>query len=149
MQLYQEAGADVLYAPGLTSREDIRAVVKSVDRPVNVLVGLRGMNLTVEELSELGVRRVSVGSGFYRAALGAFLRAAKEMKERGTFTFAEQAASSQEISALLKGRRADAGPKRRWVWKIARRKSIIQLHWRNPTTYHFADGPPSGRMEKI
>jgi 2-methylisocitrate lyase-like PEP mutase family enzyme len=103
LQLYQQAGADVLYAPGLTSREDIRAVVKSVDRPVNVLVGLRGMNLTVEELSELGVRRVSVGSGLYRAALGAFLRAAREMRERGTFTFAEQAAGSQEISELLKG----------------------------------------------
>ncbi|MGB2632922.1 MAG: isocitrate lyase/phosphoenolpyruvate mutase family protein [Candidatus Acidiferrum sp.] len=103
LQLYQEAGADVLYAPGLTSREDIRAVVKSVNRPVNVLVGLRGMSLTIEELSELGVRRVSVGSGLYRAALGAFLRAAREMKERGTFTFAEQAASSQEIGGLLKG----------------------------------------------
>jgi 2-methylisocitrate lyase-like PEP mutase family enzyme len=103
LQLYQQAGADVLYAPGLTSREDIRAVVKSVDRPVNVLVGLHGMNLTVEELSELGVRRVSVGSGLYRAALGAFLRAAREMRERGTFTFAEQAAGSQEISELLKG----------------------------------------------
>jgi 2-methylisocitrate lyase-like PEP mutase family enzyme len=103
LQLYQEAGADVLYAPGITSKEDIRAVVKAVDRPVNVLMGLPGTNLTVEELSELGVRRVSVGSGLYRSALGAFLRAALEMKERGTFTFAEQAASSQEISRLLKG----------------------------------------------
>lgn len=102
LQLYQEAGADVLYAPGLTKSEDIRTVVKSVDRPVNVLVGLGGMNLTVEELSELGVRRVSVGSGLYRAAIGAFLRTAREMKERGAFTFAEQAASSKEISALLK-----------------------------------------------
>jgi 2-methylisocitrate lyase-like PEP mutase family enzyme len=103
LQLYQEAGADVLYAPGLTNREDIRAAVTSLDRPLNVLVGLRGMNLAVEELSELGVRRVSVGSGLYRAALGAFLQAAREMKEHGTFSYAELAASSQEISALLKG----------------------------------------------
>jgi 2-methylisocitrate lyase-like PEP mutase family enzyme len=101
LQAYQEAGADVLYAPGLTSREDIAAVVSSVDRPVNVVMGLRGSSLSLAELAAIGVKRVSVGSALSRAALGAFLRAAREMREHGTFTFAAEAVSSREISALF------------------------------------------------
>jgi 2-methylisocitrate lyase-like PEP mutase family enzyme len=102
LQLYQQAGADVLYAPGLASKEDIAAVLKSVDRPLNVLMGLQGVTLTVETLSAMGVRRISVGSALCRAALGAFLRAAREIKERGTFTFAEDAVKFKEISELLR-----------------------------------------------
>jgi len=101
LQAYQEAGADVLYAPGLTSKDDIAAVVKSVDRPVNVVMGLAGVQLTLAELSALGVRRVSVGSALSRAALGAFLRAAREMREQGTFRFAEEAVSYREINAMF------------------------------------------------
>ncbi len=101
LQAYQEAGADVLYAPGLTSREDIAAVVSSVDRPVNVVMGLQGVQLSLAELSDLGVRRVSVGSALARTALGAFLRGAREMREQGTFDFAKAAASSREITAML------------------------------------------------
>jgi 2-methylisocitrate lyase-like PEP mutase family enzyme len=101
LQAYQEAGADVLYAPGLTSKEDIAAVVSSVERPVNVVMGLRGVQLDLATLSEMGVKRVSVGSALCRTALGAFLRAAREMRERGTFGFAKEAASMQEISAML------------------------------------------------
>ena len=100
LQAYQEAGADVLYAPGLATREDIAAVVSSVDRPVNVLMGLPGVDLTLAELSALGVKRVSVGSGLARAALGGFLRAAREMRESGTFTWAAGAVSSlSELTA--------------------------------------------------
>jgi 2-methylisocitrate lyase-like PEP mutase family enzyme len=102
LQAYQTAGADVLYAPGLTSKEDIAAVVRSVDRPVNVVMGLQGVQLSLAELSALGVRRVSVGSALSRAALGAFLRAAREMREHGTFTFADEAVSYREINAILK-----------------------------------------------
>lgn len=101
LQAYQEAGADVLYAPGLRTKDEIAEVVRSVDRPVNVLMGLPGIALSQSELSELGVKRISVGSGLARAALGAFVRAAKEMKEHGTFGFADQAAKSGEISAML------------------------------------------------
>jgi len=101
LQLYQEAGADVLYAPGVVKSEEIAALVKAVDRPVNVLMGLPGEQLSLQELSNLGVRRVSIGSGLARAAFGAFLRAAREMQERGTFTFADHAASSREITQLL------------------------------------------------
>jgi 2-methylisocitrate lyase-like PEP mutase family enzyme len=105
LQAYQEAGADVLYAPGLASRDDIAAVVRSVDRPVNVLMGLQGVHLSLSELSALGVKRISVGSALCRTALGAFLRAAREMRERGTFTFAGEAANSREISAIFRDQR--------------------------------------------
>jgi len=101
LQAYQEAGADVLYAPGLTTKDDIAAVVRSVDRPVNVIMGLQGVRVSIAELSAIGVRRVSVGSALARAALGAFLRAAREMREHGTFIFAEEAVSYREINALL------------------------------------------------
>ena len=101
LQAYQEAGADVLYAPGLTSKDEIAELVSSVDRPVNVVMGLRGVQLGLAELSAIGVKRISVGSALARTALGAFLRAAREMRERGTFDFAKQAAGSQEISAML------------------------------------------------
>lgn len=101
LQAYQEAGADVLYAPALTTKSDIAAVVSSVDRPVNVLMGMKGVNLSAEELSDVGVRRISVGSALSRAALGAFLRAAKEMRVHGTFTFGEDAVPSREISDLF------------------------------------------------
>jgi 2-methylisocitrate lyase-like PEP mutase family enzyme len=101
LQAYQEAGADVLYAPGLTSKTDIASVVNSVDRPVNVIMGLQGVQLTLAELSAIGVKRISVGSALSRAALGAFLRAAKEMREHGTFTFAADAVSYRDISAMF------------------------------------------------
>jgi 2-methylisocitrate lyase-like PEP mutase family enzyme len=101
LQAYQEAGADVLYAPGLTSRQEIKSVVSSLDRPVNVLMGLRGIQLSLAELSAIGVKRISVGSALCRAALGALLRAAHEMLEKGTFDFASQAASSDDISSIF------------------------------------------------
>ena len=101
LQAYQEAGADVLYAPGLKTREEIAAVVSSVDRPVNVLMGLPGIPLDLATLSELGVKRVSVGSALARAALGAFLRASREMLSSGTFHFAGEAVGSAELNKLL------------------------------------------------
>lgn len=101
LQAYQEAGADVLYAPGLATRDDIATVVRAVDRPVNVLMPVRGLGLDVEALSALGVRRISVGSALARAALGAFLHAAREMRERGTFTFGDQAPPYADITAMF------------------------------------------------
>ena len=85
LQAYQEAGADVLYAPGLTELADISAVVSAVDRPVNVL-GLPGVP-TVSELASVGVARVSVGGAFAYAAIAAVLDAAKELREHGTYDF--------------------------------------------------------------
>jgi 2-methylisocitrate lyase-like PEP mutase family enzyme len=91
LQAYQEAGADVLYAPGLTSAEDIRHVVESVDRPVNVLA--RPGAPSTAELAALGVARVSVGGAFAFAALGALCEAATELRERGTYGFLERSAT--------------------------------------------------------
>ena len=102
LQAFQEAGANVLYAPGLANKDDIAAVVKSVDRPVNVLAGQQGLELNVAGLSAIGVKRISVGSLLSRVAYGALLRAAEEMRERGTFAFAEEAVSFSDISAIFK-----------------------------------------------
>ena len=101
LRAYQEAGADVLYAPGLTSRDDIAAVVRGVDRPVNVLAGFPGLRLSLAELSEIGVKRVSVGGALARTALGAFLRAAREMREHGRFDFVDGAVATRELNALF------------------------------------------------
>src|SRR6188472_570401 len=89
LQAYQEAGADVLYAPGLSRLEDIRQVVDSVDRPVNVL-GRPGAP-SVSELAAIGVRRVSVGGAFAYAALGAVVEAARELLDEGTYGYFERA----------------------------------------------------------
>ncbi len=101
LQAYQAAGADVLYAPGLTNKDDIATLVQAVDRPVNVIMGLHGVQLSLATLAEIGVKRVSVGSALSRAALGAFLRAAREMRDYGTFTFADEAVSYRAISAMF------------------------------------------------
>jgi 2-methylisocitrate lyase-like PEP mutase family enzyme len=101
LQAYQEAGADVLYAPGLPSADAISSLVRSVDRPVNVVMGLKGPLLTLASLSALGVKRVSVGSALSRCALGALFRAVHEMRESGTFTWSTQAAKFADITALL------------------------------------------------
>ena len=101
LQMYQEAGADVLYAPGLANKDDIATLISSVDRPVNVLMGLKGVKLTVADVSAIGAKRISVGSGLARCALGAFLRAASEMREHGTFTFAEDAADFGTLNSIF------------------------------------------------
>jgi 2-methylisocitrate lyase-like PEP mutase family enzyme len=88
LQAYQEAGADVLFAPGLQDLEQVRRVVASVDRPVNVLPGLGGP--TVAELGEAGVRRISVGGAFAFAALAGVVDAARELREQGTYGFRER-----------------------------------------------------------
>jgi 2-methylisocitrate lyase-like PEP mutase family enzyme len=95
LQAFQEAGAHVLYAPGLTTAEQIRAVVAEVDRPVNVLA-LAGVP-TVAELAELGVARISVGGAFAAVAWGALVAAATELKEQGTYGYWQQAAAGREI----------------------------------------------------
>jgi 2-methylisocitrate lyase-like PEP mutase family enzyme len=96
LQSYQEAGADVLFAPGLVRLEDIRQVVTEVDRPVNVLA--RPGAPTVAELADIGVKRISVGGAFAFAALGATIEAAGELKDQGTYGFWEQAGAGREAA---------------------------------------------------
>jgi 2-methylisocitrate lyase-like PEP mutase family enzyme len=102
LQAFEKAGAEVLYAPGLTRSEDIQAVCASVKKPVNVLAALKGApHLSVSELAALGVRRISLGSALSRAAMSAFIRASREIKEKGTFTFAAETYSLGEIGDLI------------------------------------------------
>lgn len=101
LQAYRQAGADVVYAPGLTSIEEISAVVAAVGCPVNVLAALRGQDWTAADLGAIGVKRISVGSGLARVAYGSFLRAAKEMHNDGTFGFAEGTVSYRDLSDLF------------------------------------------------
>ena len=101
LQAFAEAGADVVYAPGLPSLDAIRQVCASVSKPVNVLMGLKGATFSVEQLAAVGVKRISVGGAFARAALGAFVRAAREVKDKGTFTFAADAIPHSEVSAYM------------------------------------------------
>lgn len=103
LQAFEAAGADALYAPGLTKAEDIRLVCASVKKPVNVVMGLRSGGFSVAELAAMGVRRISVGSSLSRAALTSFVSAAREMKEHGTFTFAEQAIPYADLNAMMGG----------------------------------------------
>jgi 2-methylisocitrate lyase-like PEP mutase family enzyme len=94
LQSFQEAGAHVLYAPGLTRAEDIRAVISSVDRPVNVLAMPAGP--TVAELASLGVARISVGGSFAFAAIGALVAAGRELLDQGTYGYAANAAVGRD-----------------------------------------------------
>lgn len=103
LQSYQEAGADVLYAPGLTATDEISAVVSSLDRPVNVLMGLPGVQLSLADLSAIGVKRISVGSVLSRVAYNAFIRAAYEMRDHGTFRFGEDIVSFRDINKIFPG----------------------------------------------
>ncbi|HTB95145.1 MAG TPA: isocitrate lyase/phosphoenolpyruvate mutase family protein [Candidatus Sulfotelmatobacter sp.] len=101
LQSFSRAGADVLYAPGLTSLDAIRSVCASVPKPVNVLMGFTGATFSVEELAAAGAKRISVGGSFARAALGALVQAAREVKEKGTFSYATDALPSTEIKRYL------------------------------------------------
>ena len=87
LQAFEAAGADVLYAPGTKDIDTIRRVVSAVGKPVNVVMGFADPSITLEQLSEAGVRRVSVGGALSRVALAAFVNAAREMREQGGFTF--------------------------------------------------------------
>jgi 2-methylisocitrate lyase-like PEP mutase family enzyme len=101
LQAFEAAGAHVLYAPGLRDLAMIRTVCAAVGKPVNVVMGLAGAAFSVDDLAAAGVRRISLGSALSRAALGAFLRAAREVKERGTFNFADDAASFAHLDPFM------------------------------------------------
>ncbi|MBE9476614.1 MAG: isocitrate lyase/phosphoenolpyruvate mutase family protein, partial [Proteobacteria bacterium] len=90
-----------LYAPGLPDLDAIRTVCAEVDKPVNVVMGLQGVNYSVRELSDAGVKRISVGGSFARAALGEFMRAAQEVKDLGSFTYSDRAVSGDEITQMM------------------------------------------------
>ena len=103
LQAFEAAGADVLYAPGLNDIAQIRQLVQSVKRPVNVLVSTGNAHLTQSELARAGVKRISVGGALARAAMGGFLRGAHELRDQGAFTYGRDAAPFATINKLIKG----------------------------------------------
>jgi len=103
LQAFADAGADVLFAPGLKTKLEIKTVVKAVaPRPLNVIIGPSNVNFSLNELEDLGVKRISVGSALARAAYGAFFRAAKEIIQKGSFNFSSEAITYAEANALFK-----------------------------------------------
>ena len=101
LRAFEAVGAHVLYAPGLPNLDAIRLVCSAVRRPVNVVVGLSGPLFTLRELEAVGVKRISVGSAFARAAWGGLVRAAREVKEEGTFTFSSHAIPFAEVNDYM------------------------------------------------
>ena len=101
LQAFEAAGADVLYAPGLRDLEDIRTLCAAVSKPVNVIMGAPGVDLSVADLSAAGVARISVGSAFARRAYGAFIDAAREVADTGLFSEAAKAMGFAEIEETL------------------------------------------------
>ena len=101
LQAFSDAGADVLYAPGLHDLDSIRTVCDSVDKPVNVVMGMPGATFSVDELAEAGVKRISVGSALARVAFGAFVSAAREIKGQGGFTYSDSAMGFGELNSFF------------------------------------------------
>jgi 2-methylisocitrate lyase-like PEP mutase family enzyme len=101
LQAFEQAGADVLYAPGLRDLATIRTVAGAVGRPLNVVMSAADPALTAEELAAAGVKRISVGGALSRLALAAFLRGAREMKDRGGFSGVRDTVPTRELTPIF------------------------------------------------
>jgi 2-methylisocitrate lyase-like PEP mutase family enzyme len=100
---FEKAGADVLFAPGLPDLAAVRAVCAAVSKPVNFMVGLRGKSFTVAELATAGVRRISLATSLYRAAMSGLLDAAREVKGKGTFGYLDRSLTTPELNGFMEG----------------------------------------------
>jgi 2-methylisocitrate lyase-like PEP mutase family enzyme len=103
LQAFERAGADVLMAPGLPDLAAVRAVCAAVGKPVNFMVGIRGKSFSVAELRAAGVRRISLATSLYRAAMSGLYDAAREVKDYGTFGYLDQGLASAELSGFMEG----------------------------------------------
>ena len=102
LQAFERAGADVLFAPGLPDLQAVRTVCSALSKPVNFMVGIRGKSFTLAELAAAGVKRVSLATSLYRAAMSGLLAAAREAAEYGTFGFVDTALSSADLTGFLR-----------------------------------------------
>ena len=100
---FEKAGADVLFAPGLPDLAAVRAVCAAVSKPVNFMVGIRGKSFTVAELATAGVRRISLATSLYRAAMSGLLDAAREVKGKGTFGYLDRSLTTPELNGFMEG----------------------------------------------
>ena len=101
LQAYEKAGADVLFAPNLPSLDAVHAVCSSLTKPVNFMVGRRGKSFSVKELGDAGVRRISLATSLFRAAMQGLREAALEVKTRGTFSYIDTTMSTAEWSSFM------------------------------------------------
>ena len=102
VQAFEQVGADVLFAPGLPNLEAVRVVCGAVSKPVNFMVGLKGKSFSVNELAAAGVKRISLATSLYRAAMTGFLRAVSEVQATGRFQFVEESTSTAELLKLMR-----------------------------------------------
>ncbi len=103
LKAYEKAGADVLFAPGLPDLAAVREVCASLERPFNFMVGIKGRSFTVADLAAAGVKRISLATSLYRAAMTGLLDAAREVKEHGTFGYLDSTVPTPDLNALIKG----------------------------------------------
>jgi 2-methylisocitrate lyase-like PEP mutase family enzyme len=103
LQAFDQAGADVLMAPGLPDLAAVRAVCAAVSKPVNFMGGIKGKSFTFAELAEAGVKRISLASSLYRAAMAGLLAAAREVKEKGTFGYLDHSLATPELNGFMQG----------------------------------------------
>jgi len=102
LQAFERAGADVLFAPGLPDLAAVRTVCGALQKPVNFMIGMRGKSFAVADLAAAGVRRISLSTSLYRAAITGLLPAAQEISERGTFSYVESIVSGGELERYLR-----------------------------------------------
>jgi 2-methylisocitrate lyase-like PEP mutase family enzyme len=102
LQAYENAGADVLFAPGLPDLAAVRTVCSAISKPFNFMVGIKGKSFSVEQLAAAGVKRISLATSLYRAAMTGFLDAARQVKDTGQFRFVDGLASTADLNALMK-----------------------------------------------
>jgi 2-methylisocitrate lyase-like PEP mutase family enzyme len=103
LQAFEKAGADVLFAPGLPDLASVRVVCAAVSKPVNFMVGIKGKSFTVAELAAAGVRRISLATSLYRAAMSGLLAAAREVKDKGTFGYLDHSVTTPELNGFMQG----------------------------------------------
>ena len=101
LQAFERAGADVLFAPGLPDLASVRAVCAAVSKPFNFMAGIKGKSFTVPELEAAGVRRISLATSLYRAAVSGLLEAAREVKDRGTFGYLDRTLATPELNGFM------------------------------------------------
>jgi 2-methylisocitrate lyase-like PEP mutase family enzyme len=102
LQAFEQAGADVLFAPGLPDLAAVRAVCAAVTKPVNFMAGIPGKSFSVSELEAAGVRRISLATSLYRAAMSGLISAAREVAEQGTFGYLDRSLATPDLNQLLR-----------------------------------------------
>ena len=103
LQAYEKAGADVLFAPGLPDLAAVKQVCASLSKPFNFMVGIKGKSFSVAELEAAGVRRISLATSLYRAAMTGLVEAGKEIREKGSFGYLDRSVSTPELYKLMEG----------------------------------------------